>query len=54
MFASALAKAKPNMTLKKLSDKRIHMVYGSEVGIWTYFASWLTIVDEFWPSSSFI
>ena len=54
MFASTLAKTKPLMTLKKLSDKSIHAVFESEVGNWTYFVSQFAIVDGFSPSSSSI
>ena len=49
IFVTALAKAKPHMSLKKISDKRIHLVYGSEVGNWTFFASQLTMVYGLWP-----
>ena len=35
IFAEALLKSKPQFSLKKLSDKSIHVSYSSEVGKWT-------------------
>ena len=32
MFAAALLKAKPDFSLKKKSDKAIHVTYRNEVG----------------------
>ena len=36
MFATALLKAKPHFSLKKKSDKTIHVTYRNEVGKWNF------------------